>query len=283
MLSYPHQYHAGSFADVHKHLIMRVLFESLLKKDKPFCYLDCHAGSGVYDLKSAASQKTAERVGGIDQLWHLNHKNSTLQAYLDAIKSLNEDTQLRYYPGSPKLAANWLREQDRAQLIELHPQAQDDLRRTFTRDKKISLHARDCYEGLPAIIPPQIKRGFVLLDPSYEVKDEYTQIVKLVEKAHTRWATAIYAIWYPLLPSKRHLHLLDALKRAKLPKVLISELHILDQDKYDADRNHNGMVGSGMAIINTPWQVDDKLSDLLPYVAETLAPGFGSSHLVDLD
>jgi len=279
MLSYQHQYHAGNFADVHKHLILRVLFESLLKKEKPFNYIDCHAGSGLYDLESREARKTAERTNGIDQLWLEKRNNKTVQSYLDAIRGLNPNDKLRYYPGSPKLAELWLREQDKAQLIELHPKAQNDLRRIFTRDKRISLHSRDCYEGLPAIIPPQIKRGLVLLDPSYEEKNEYNDIVDLVIQSEARWSTAIYAIWYPMLTANRHQYLIDALKRSSLEKVLVSEITINDFDHQKDEEQFAGMYGSGMAIINTPWQVDERLEELLPSVAQAFSSDYGKSQL----
>ncbi|MFT5452994.1 MAG: 23S rRNA (adenine2030-N6)-methyltransferase [Enterobacterales bacterium] len=277
MLSYQHQYHAGNFADVHKHLILRVLFESLLKKEKPFNYIDCHAGSGIYDLESREARKTAERSNGIDQIWLEDSDNETVQTYLEAIRSLNTNNKLRYYPGSPKIASLWMRDQDRAQLIELHPKAQNDLRRRFTRDKRFSLHNRDCYEGLPAIVPPQIKRGLVLLDPSYEEKNEYHNIVDLVIKSEARWATATYAIWYPLLTANRHQYLIDALKRSSLKKVLISEITINDFDHQKDAEQFAGMYGSGMAIINAPWQLDEKLDLILPKIAQSFSADYGKS------
>ena len=277
MLSYQHQYHAGNFADVHKRLILRVLIESLQKKEKPFNYIDCHAGSGIYDLESREARKTAERSNGIDQIWLDNSNDETVRIYLEAIRSLNKTNKLRYYPGSPKIASLWMREQDRAQLIELHPQAQNDLRRQFTRDKRFSLHDRDCYEGLPAIVPPQIKRGLVLLDPSYEEKNEYKNIVDLVIKSQSRWATAIYAIWYPLLTANRHQYLIDALKRSSLSKVLISEITINDFDHQKDGEQFAGMYGSGMAIINTPWQTDTKLDSILPTIAQSFSADYGKS------
>jgi 23S rRNA (adenine2030-N6)-methyltransferase len=277
MLSYQHQYHAGNFADVHKHLILRVLFESLLKKEKPFNYIDCHAGSGIYDLESREARKTAERSNGIDQIWQESSNDETVQTYREAILSLNSNNKLRYYPGSPKIASLWMRQQDRAQLIELHPKAQNDLRRLFTRDKRFSLHDRDCYEGLPAIVPPQIKRGLVLLDPSYEEKNEYKDIVDLVIKSESRWSTAIYAIWYPLLTANRHQYLIDALKRSSLKKVLISEITINDFDHQKDGEEFAGMYGSGMAIINTPWQTDEKLDLILPTIAQSFSADFGKS------
>ena len=275
MLSYQHEYHAGNFADVHKHLCLRVLFEALCRKDKPFCYIDCHAGAGRYDLGGPEARKTAEYTGGIGPLWECRTQpaSGTVAAYLDAVARLNPDGELRYYPGSPALAQQWLRPQDRALLLELHPQAQQRLKRNIREDSRIGVHTRDCYEGLTALVPPPIRRGLVLLDPSYEVKQEYRQIAALAVCAHKRWANAIYAIWYPLLPAARQRALLAALEQSGMPRILLTELTVAD------GTDQSGMYGSGMAIVNAPWQIDNTLAALLPAVANRLAPGRGAAEL----
>ncbi len=275
MLSYQHEYHAGNFADVHKHLCLRLLFESLLKKDKPFCYIDCHAGAGIYDLESAHARKTAECEQGIGRLWGNGEAASLagVGAYLGAVAALNPDGQLRRYPGSPALASQWLREQDRALFMELHPAAQAALKKHFRNDPRVSVHTRDCYEGLPALVPPAIRRGLVLLDPSYEVKDEYTSIVALTVAAHRRWHTGIYVIWYPLLHAARHLELQRALEASGLHNILLTELALGEAGET------SGMYGSGLAIVNPPWQVDAQLAELVPRVAQALAPGRGHAQL----
>ena len=275
MLSYQHEYHAGNFADVHKHLCLRILFQSLLKKDKPFSYIDCHAGAGSYDLGSTQARRTGEFAGGIGKLWqHGQDADSpALAAYLQAVAALNKDGELRHYPGSPALARQWLRTQDKALLFELHPQAQRTLKKNLGSDPRFSVHARDCYEGLVALVPPPIRRGLVLLDPSYEVKDEYRRVAALTAGAHRRWANAIYAIWYPLLPASRHLDLLAELNRSGLGNILLSELTGAEPAA------EGGMYGSGMAIVNAPWQTDKALGELLPAVAGLLAPGSGAVEM----
>jgi len=269
MLSYQHEYHAGNFADVHKHLCLRILFQSLLKKDKPFSYVDCHAGAGSYDLGSTQARRTGEFTGGIGKLWQhgQNADSPALAAYLQAVAALNKDGELRHYPGSPALARQWLRTQDKALLFELHPQAQRTLKKNLGSDPRFSVHARDCYEGLVALVPPPIRRGLVLLDPSYEVKDEYRRVAALTAGAHRRWANAIYAIWYPLLPASRHLDLLAELNRSGLGNILLSELTVAEPAA------EGGMYGSGMAFVNPPWQTDDALDFVIPPVAQILAPG----------
>jgi 23S rRNA (adenine2030-N6)-methyltransferase len=275
MLSYQHEYHAGNFADVHKHLCLRVLFEALLRKEKPFCYIDCHAGAALYDLAGEQARRTSEFASGIGKLWPAPalRKLPAMDRYLAAVASVNTDRRLCYYPGSPELARQWLRPDDRALFLELHPQAQQALTRHFSTDSRLAVHARDCYEGLPALVPPAIRRGLVLLDPSYEVKEEYRDIAALARTAHQRWATACYAIWYPLLPAARHLELLAALADSGMRNILLTELVVADEGKA------RGMHGSGMAIINAPWQSDSPLALLLPAVAVLLAPGQGRAEL----
>ena len=180
---------------------------------------------------------------------------------------------MRHYPGSPALARQWLRAQDKALLFELHPQSQRALRKNIGNDPRFGVHPRDCYEGLVALVPPPVRRGLVLLDPSYEVKDEYRRIAALTASAQRRWANGIYAIWYPLLPASRHLELLAALARSGLGNILLSELTVAEPAA------EGGMYGSGMAFVNPPWQTDTALDLVIPQVAQVLAPGTAAASL----
>lgn len=267
MLSYQHQYHAGNFADVHKHLVLMLLFESLKRKEKPFCYIDCHAGSGCYDLRAEAAKKNSEHINGIEKIWCQYQKDELTKAYIDGVAAINNGDNLHYYPGSPWLAGQWMRQQDRAILMELHPQAQQELRKYFSGDNRYSLHARDCYEGLPALVPPEIKRGLVFFDPSYEVKNEYTEVVSLLKVAHQKWSTPIYAIWYPILAAGKHQQLLRSLEKSGIKKILISEVKVCSEEEV------TGMYGSGMVIINAPWELDKAIEKLMPGIGNTLAVG----------
>ncbi|MDP5069314.1 MAG: 23S rRNA (adenine(2030)-N(6))-methyltransferase RlmJ [Congregibacter sp.] len=275
MLSYQHEYHAGNFADVHKHVCLRVLFEALLKKDKPFCYIDCHAGAGIYALDSAQARKTAEADAGIHRLWtdRAQRRSPTMTAYLKTVAAFNTNEQLSVYPGSPALASHWLREQDRALMLELHPQAQRALKENFRNDPRISIHGRDCYEGLPSLLPPVIKRGLVLLDPSYEVKSEYRKVVALCVAAKRRWPNGVFALWYPLLPADYHLGLLHELRESGFESILLSEMTVVPKGVAD------GMYGSGLAIVNPPWQMDEQLDDLVNGLASVLSPAHGKARV----
>ncbi len=272
MLSYQHAYHAGNFADIHKHAVLVRLLAALQRKDKPFCYLETHAGRGRYDLRSGEAQKTAEFKAGIGQLWGQSPA-PLLEPLFDVVKGLNADGKLRTYPGSPLIARASLRPQDRMQLMELHPGEFEALKEVFRRDRQVSLHQRDGFEGVLALSPPAEKRGLVLVDPSYELKEDYQQVPRWAAKLFQRWSSATLAIWYPLLPAGRHQVLLKGLERSGLRKILVSEFPV-------APIGGEGMYGSGMAVVNTPWQLDEELAQCLPGLAQRLAgPGADAPRL----
>ncbi len=272
MLSYQHAYHAGNFADIHKHAVLVRLLAALQRKDKPFCYLETHAGRGRYDLRSSEAQKTAEFKAGIGQLWGQSAA-PLLAPLFEAVKGLNPDGKLRTYPGSPLIARASLRPQDRMQLMELHPGEFEALKEVFRGDRQVGLHQRDGFEGVLALSPPAEKRGLVLVDPSYELKEDYQQVPQWSAKLFQRWSTATLAIWYPLLPAGRHQLLLKGLERSGLRKILVSELSVAPSDG-------EGMYGSGMAVVNTPWQLDEELAQCLPGLAQQLAgPGAAAPSL----
>lgn len=275
MLSYRHLYHAGNFADVHKHVALAGLLRALQAKPAPLCYVDAHAGAGLYDLAQAEARKTAEADAGVYRLWQAGDLPPPVGDYVALLKHFNPGPALRFYPGSPALAAALLRDDDRAVLMERHPQEQALLRACFKtdfkNDRRVAVHARDSYEGLPALVPPAVKRGLVLLDPSYEVKAEYDGIVDLLQKAHRRWSNAVYLLWYPLLPEGRHRHLLKRLQTGGPRKILNAELRFPEREQ--------GMYGSGLIVVNPPWQFENPLAQAGEYLAQRLAAGDGEHRV----
>jgi len=265
MLSYQHAYHAGNAADVHKHLALVILLGRLRQKEKPFCFIDTHAGRGVYDLGGAEARKTRDAGSGVFRLVASAAAPDPVRNYLDLIAACNREGQHRFYPGSAAIAQSLLREDDRAILLELHPRESAALKRFIAGDPRISQHVRDCYEGLPALLPPPIRRGLVLIDPSYEDKDEYENIVRLLDRALDRWPNGIYLLWYPLLPEARDRLLLRQLARLAPPKTLISE--------YTFPAGAAGLQGSGLVIVNAPWQFDEELAAAMQHIAAALGPG----------
>lgn len=272
MLSYQHSYHAGNFADVHKHVALVRLLRALQAKAAPLSYVDAHAGRGLYDLNSNEARKTGEADAGVCRLWQAGNAPPPVDDFVTLLRNFNNHPEPRCYPGSAALAGALLRNDDRAILMELHPQELAPLRAYFKGDRRIAVHARDSYEGLPALTPPAIKRGLVLLDPSYEVKTEYHAVVDLLRAAHRRWPVAVYLLWYPLLPEGRHRQLLAQLQGSGLRKILNAELRF-------PPREH-GMSGSGLVIVNPPWRFDNELAQAGEFLAQRLAGGDGE-HTVE--
>ncbi len=260
MLSYRHSFHAGNFADVLKHSVLALLLEGLRRKEAPFCYLETHAGVGRYDLHGAAAQKTGEWREGVAHLWSAAEPPQAAAPYLDAVRALNDDGTLRFYPGSPRIARHLLRPQDRMVLMELHPADLPLLQQEFAGDRRVAVRHQDGFTGLKALLPPKEKRGLVLIDPSYEVKDEFDRVVEVLLQSHRRWPTGIYALWYPILNRASIDRLHRRLRDSGIRRILYAELSLRPDDAPF------GMNGSGMLIINPPWQLDQQLTHLLPWL-----------------
>jgi 23S rRNA (adenine2030-N6)-methyltransferase len=264
MLSYRHGFHAGNAGDVLKHATLAAALSLLTRKDKPLCYLESHAGAGRYDLAAARAQKTGEHRAGIARIWDRNDAPGAVQPYLQAVRAENPDGVLRCYPGSPAVAAALMRPCDRLLLVELNGKDGNALRAAFHGDPRVGVHQRDGYEGLVALVPPHERRGFALLDPSYEVESDYADVVRTVAAAHARWPGGCYAIWYPLLERPLSRRLERALVATGLRRILCSELTI---DRRDGP----GMKGAGMLWVSPPYNLDAALREMLPWLARTLA------------
>lgn len=273
MLSYLHGFHAGNFADVHKHVTLTLLLRLLTRKETPLAYLDTHAGRGLYDLDAPAARKTAEFANGISRLWSRTPVSPLLADYLDTVKRFNPDGGLHAYPGSPAIARELLRAQDRALLCELHPAEVPALKALFSGDTRIAVHRRDAFEGLRALTPPKENRGLVLIDPSYEVKSDYSDIAGALLQARRHWRTGVYMLWYPILAEARHETLLAAVLRSDQRKVLRSELRLPN------DPQRRGMSGSGLLIANPPWQLEAMLGATGELLANALSQPAGIHEL----
>lgn len=270
MLSYQHGFHAGNFADVHKHLVLTLLLQSLNRKAKPWSYLETHGGRARYDLSSEQALKTGEFRDGIARLWQ-QPAPEAVQGYLDQVAVVNA-AALTTYPGSPLLAAQLAREADKINIMELHPAEAEALKAVFRQDSRVAVHHRDGYEGVLALLPPKPNRGVVLVDPSFEVKQEYRQLVRFIDKAYRRWSNGSFAIWYPLLPADLWQQMKRDLAATGIRKILCSELEVASAD------GERGMFGSGMLVINPPWQLDQTLADVSPWLVEQLQVAAGSGR-----
>ena len=272
MLSYRHSFHAGNHADVLKHIVLMLILENLKLKDKGFYYLDTHAGVGRYQLSSDEAEKTGEYKEGIGRLWERTDLPEEISHYVDLIKHLNFGAKaLRYYAGSPLIAAQLLRPQDRALLTELHPRDFPLLRNNFKEFKNVSVKCDNGFQQLKATLPPKERRGLVLIDPPYELKEDYDLVVKAAEEGYKRFATGTYAIWYPVVLRQQTKRIFKGLQASGIRKILKIELAV----RPDSDQR--GMTASGMAVINPPWTLENQMKAILPYLVKTLVPeGTGS-------
>lgn len=264
MLSYRHAFHAGNFADILKHIVLVDILEHLQQKDKPFDYIDTHAGAGLYDFRSSRAQKLGEHVDGILRL--RREEFPELAHYFDVISAYNSAASLTVYPGSPSFASHFLRPNDRGWLYELHPQDYQSLRNTMQKSKNIRVQCADGLKALLALLPPGSRRGLVLIDPSYEVKTEFDQVIDTLIKGYKKFATGIYAIWYPVVDRRKINYLEQQLVRSGIRNIQRFELGVA------ADSASGGMTSSGMIVINPPWKLFDKMSSVLPRIAEVIGP-----------
>jgi 23S rRNA (adenine2030-N6)-methyltransferase len=256
MLSYQHQYHAGSFADVIKHCILTHILQYLITKDKPLVYLETHAGRGLYDLKDKAAQKTEEFKKGIALLWPNRHALPlSFKPYIQAIENINPDGLLRYYPGSPHLALTTLRSMDRSVFFELHPREFLALSVLPHRGNRVYFNQSDGLEGLKALLPPPEKRGFIFIDPTFECKEEYKTIPVILKNAYKRFATGVFCLWYPVVDMKLSQRVIRGMK-----DISSRYLHL----EFLLNRKDNpGMYGCGLFIINPPFGLEKIVREIL--------------------
>lgn len=267
MLSYRHAFHAGNHADVLKHFVLVELLRYYNRKEKPWWYIDTHAGAGCYALAGDMADKLAEHAEGVGRLWQRDDLPAPLQPYVDALRQFNPQGSLCFYPGSPALAMTQLRGQDRMRLFELHPADCAALEQTFARDgDRVKIRKADGFSALRALLPPATRRAVVLIDPPYEVKDDYRRVVDVVRDALQRFPGGTYAIWYPMLARPEARQLPDRLAALDVESWLDVRLAV-----RESARGGPGMFGSGLYVINPPWTLPQLLEASLPWLADALA------------
>lgn len=277
MLSYRHSFHAGNHADVLKHSILIQLIHYLAQKEKPFWVIDTHAGAGRYSLESAHASKLEEYKDGIGRLWDRTDLPAIFATYTDTVRAENPKGGLRYYPGSPRIVHDLLREQDKLRLFELHSTDHQILASFFnTSDKRTIIYADDGFASLKALLPPPSRRGLVLIDPSYELREDYSRVVHTLREALQKFPTGMYAVWYPQLPR------LESAQFPKRLKALPAEswLHVSLSVRKPASGGF-GMYGSGMFIINPPWTLQASLQESLPWLRDALAQEEGANFTLE--
>lgn len=288
MFSYRHAFHAGSHADILKHLTLIHLVEYLQEKPGALTIIDTHAGAGIYNLQDGFATVSKEANGGIFRLAQYvascqkagSLVESSIAHYLQSIQAENTDGVLTAYPGSPFILARLLRPQDRLKLFELHPKEIDILRHNINQlpqAKQIDVYAEDSFARLKGLLPPPSRRGLVLIDPSYEDKLDYRYLETAVEDALQRFATGCYAIWYPALSRRESAALPDRMKKIAMAHQrswLHAELRI---ENAPGERR---LQASGMFIINPPWTLQKHLAQALPALVKILGIDTGAKFIL---
>ncbi len=267
-MNYHHEFHAGNFADVFKHTVLCRILHHLRTKPAAFRVIDTHAGAGLYDLTGEEATRAGEWHAGIGKLVTAPLPETVamlLAPYLDVIGALNERGRLRVYPGSPALARAWLRSQDRLIACELEPSTAAALARNLRGDIRIKTLTIDGWTALNAYVPPNERRGLVLVDPPFEADNEFSRLANGFAAAHRKWATGIYALWYPIKGRVEADAFAKRLRRLALAKALRAEIMIAPFG--DPSR----LSGAGMIVINPPWSLESELKAVLPVLTDVLA------------
>jgi 23S rRNA (adenine2030-N6)-methyltransferase len=261
-MNYRHAYHAGNFADVCKHVILTILLQHLRQKKPPFRVIDTHGGIGLYDLAAGPAAQTQEHLAGISRILEAAPHTSLPSAITDYLDIVGRHAP--HYPGSPAIIRARLRDSDRLVACDLHPADGESLKRLFVGDKQVEIHIRDGYAALKAFLPPPEKRGLVLIDPPFEQTDEWDRLADTTLTAVTRWPTGLYALWYPVKDRPAIWRFHEKLAAFCPRPVFYAELTV------HPETAHSRMYGTGMILINPPWQsdiaIEEALSALLPFL-----------------
>ena len=272
MLSYRHVFHAGNHADVLKHAVLLAVLDYFNQKDKPYWLIDTHAGAGGYRLDAGRATTHAEYADGVGRLWNRTDLPPLLARYVEAVRIDNPDGKIKRYPGSPLLALRAMRPADKLRLFELHPAdvkllAQNIAAAAPDAQKRVAIKQEDGFTGMKALLPPPSRRGLVLIDPAYEDKRDYLQVVTAIKEGLQRFATGTFMVWYPLLQKNESITLAGKLKKLA-PDWLNATLTV-----QPPSADGMGMHVSGVFLVNPPWTLAAALKDTLPWLVEVLKVG----------
>lgn len=276
MLSYRHAFHAGNHADVLKHYVLGLVLDYMNQKDKPYWYIDTHAGAGMYSLTEGYATQNAEFEQGIAKLMSADNLPKPLADFVAQIKRFNTNS-LDFYPGSPMVAQDFLRADDKIRLFELHPSDCKLLIENFRgQGKQVKIEMQNGFSGIKACLPPPSRRAVVLIDPPYEDKQDYQHVVNMIKDSLTRFSTGTYMVWYPILQRPEPAEMVDDLINLDLPNWLNVEMTI-----QEPSVDGFGMHGSGLFIVNPPWTLPKILDETMPVLTQLLALDGTASYAID--
>ena len=276
MLSYRHAFHAGNHADVLKHYVLSLVLAYTAQKDKPFWYIDTHAGAGINSLDDGYASRNKEYERGIDQLVSVENLPKPLSRFVNEIKSFSSE-DLHLYPGSPMVAQKHLRRDDKMRLFELHPTDYKLLVENFSsKGHQVKIEMQDGFAGIKSLLPPPSRRAVVLIDPPYEDKQDYQRVIQMIIESLDRFATGTYVVWYPLLQRPEPNEMINELIALNIP----NWLHVAMTVEEPSAEGY-GMFGSGLFIINPPWTLPEILNDTMPILTRTLALDDSAEFIID--
>jgi 23S rRNA (adenine2030-N6)-methyltransferase len=273
MLSYRHAFHTGNHADVLKHYVLGLVLDYMNQKDKPYWYIDTHAGAGIYSLTEGYATQNAEFEQGIAKLMSADNLPKPLSDFVTQIKRFNTNT-LEFYPGSPMVAQDFIRADDKMRLFELHPSDYKLLIENFKgQGKQVKIEMQNGFAGIKACLPPPPRRAAVLIDPPYEDKQDYQYVVSMIKDSLTRFATGTYMVWYPILQRPEPSNMIEDLMHLDLPNWLHVSMNI-----HKPSLEGFGMHGSGLFIVNPPWTLQKILEETMPVLTQLLALDESASY-----
>lgn len=270
-MNYQHAFHAGNFADVHKHAVLARVLVYLQRKPGAFRVIDSHAGAGRYDLFAAEPSRSGEWRGGIARVWESAAQveasvGELLAPYIEVVAACNANRDLRIYPGSPLLVQKLLRPQDRLIACEIEPRAAASLATLLRGDRRAKAVTVDGWTAIAAYVPPKERRGLVLIDPPFEDAADFMHLSAALAAAHRKWPSGIYMLWYPIKTREGPDVLARRLQRSGIAKILRCEMML------GPPRADGGLAGSGLIVINPPYSLEQELQMLLPALVRMLAP-----------
>jgi 23S rRNA (adenine2030-N6)-methyltransferase len=276
MLAYRHAFHAGNHADVLKHIVLTLVLRYMNQKEKPYRFIDTHAGAGGYSLEGQYAKKKGEYLQGIGRLWGRDDLPEAAADYMGWVKAFNPDGQMEQYPGSPALAQTLLRPQDQLRCFERHPTDHRILASFLGENPNASVYDTDGFTGLKSQVPPSTRRAVVLMDPSYEGHADYGHVITSLREAIARFAEGTYMVWYPQV---------QKLEAAQLPRKLEGLapkgwLHVRLTVQLPNALGF-GLAGSGLFILNPPYTLHEKLQALMPYLVNVLGQYDQANYLIE--
>lgn len=284
-MNYRHAFHAGNFADVLKHLVLAQCLEHLGKKAKPYRVIDTHAGVGVYDLTGDEARRSPEWKQGIERLLKTDipaDLGDALNPYLDVVRAMNPGDALTAYPGSPEIAARLARKEDRIHLCELHKDDSITLDQRYARDARVKVQAMDGYRALPGLVPPREKRGLVMIDPPFEHRDEMAFMAQAAKNALERWPSGTFIFWRPLKDLWAQERFDVGLAEWLIADQGLEGEKLLRADMWVRELSEEGpLAGAGVVVVNPPFQLEERLLKLLPWLTDLLAQDEGAGWRLD--